>query len=229
MAEDSPAHDLTVETWDRLRATVAERPAAVAADRGRAPKLLAELLAAPSREVREFMVVYLERFRSIALAEILVERSFERRASALELAELALAILELIDPTGGLAAVVDPLRVRAWGAVAEAWRSRGDVESAKRAFERAFLHLLWAPDPLEEGLLLRLLSRLCRDQGNLPSAIALQRRSVARTVRFARSHLAAEAWLELAGLYLHGLNTPCAMRSLYAALGVLASESGSLP
>ncbi len=60
--------------WERLAAAVDGLAGEVAADRERAPALLTELLAEPPA-VRERMAVSLDRFRSPALAGLLVEQS----------------------------------------------------------------------------------------------------------------------------------------------------------
>src|SRR5689334_5678817 len=78
--------------WERLGGAAPGLLGEVAADRERAPALLAELLAQPPA-VRERMAANLERFHSPALAGLLVERSLERKAAGGELAELALALL----------------------------------------------------------------------------------------------------------------------------------------
>src|SRR5690348_6145041 len=78
------APELTGALWDRLAAAVDGLASEVAADRERAPLLLEELLAEPP-SVRERMAVSLDRFRSPALAVLLVEQSLERKAAGGEL------------------------------------------------------------------------------------------------------------------------------------------------
>ncbi len=173
--------------------------AAIEEDRERAPGLLAELLAeAPA--VRERMAVTLTRFRSLALAGLLVARSFERRGAGEELAELALAVLGVLD--GSWRALVEQRRAEAWGALAEACRLKGDIERAEAAWYRASFHLANAPDPLEEAQFYRLRARLFRDQGKRGPAVALLTRAVDLFARFAAPPLAAEALVELAGLHI---------------------------
>lgn len=210
------------DLWTRVAAALAGRPNEIAADNARAPELLVELLAAPSPALRELLVVSLERFRSIALLEALIDRSFA--GAGRELPELALAILGVIDTSGGVAGVagvIVQLRARAWGAFADALRSRGELEQAERSFLQAAYYLALSPDPLEEGRFFSLRARLRRDQGSLASATALQRRAVARLIPFAQPHLVADAWIELAELYLLARDPARACQALRTAADLL--------
>jgi len=198
----------------------------VAADRERAPVLLAELLAEPP-SVRERMAVSLDRFRSPALAVLLVEQSLERKAAGGELAELALSLLGVIDdaPRRG---VVEQAKARACGALANARRLQGDLEGAERALYRAAYHVAVAPDPLEEAWFYRLRARLRRDQGRLGRAVALQMQAVERLAAMARPHLVAEALVELAALHLAAADRPRTLAALLAAASALGEGTECL-
>lgn len=171
---------------------------AVAEDRERAPHLFVELLSEPP-VVRWQMAVTLVRFRSVALAGMLVDVSRERRAAGGELAELALAILGVLDPSWRT--LIDQGKARAWGALADVYRLRGDLARAESACERALFHLSNAPDPLENAHFHRLRARLLRSHGKLGEAIDLQEKAVRRLTRFAIPGITAEALVELAGFY----------------------------
>jgi tetratricopeptide (TPR) repeat protein len=171
---------------------------AVEQDRERAPHLFVELLSQPP-VVRWQLAVNLVRFRSVALAGMLVDASRERRASGGELAELALAILGVLDPSWRT--LIDQGKARAWGALADVYRVQGDLARAEGACSRASFHLSNAPDPLENAHFHRLRARLLRSQGKLPEAIDLQEKAVRRLTRFATPAVTAEALVELAGFY----------------------------
>jgi tetratricopeptide (TPR) repeat protein len=171
---------------------------AVEEDRERAPHLLVELLSYPP-VLRWQMAVTLVRFRSVALAGLLVDLSRERRAAGEELAELALAILGVLDPWWRV--LIDQGRARAWGALANTHRLKGNLARAEAAFFRASVHLANAPDPIEEARFYRLRARSLRDQGKLEEAIGLQNRAVRSLTRFATPGLVGEALVELASLY----------------------------
>jgi tetratricopeptide (TPR) repeat protein len=139
-----------------------------------------------------------------------------------EPAELALAILGVLDGSWG--GMVEQVKARAWGALANVHRLNGDFNRAEEAFYRASFHLANAPDPLEEAHFYRLRARLRRDQGKLDVAIALQERAVRRLVRFAAPALGAEALLELAALHLTARDRPQTRAVLQAAVGMLRQK-----
>ena len=194
---------------------------AVEEDRERAPHLLIELLSHPPL-VRWQMAVTLVRFRSVALAGLLADLSLERGAAGEELAELALAVLGVLDPSWRV--LIDQGRARAWGALANSARLQGDLTRAEAAFYRASVHLASAPDPIEEARFRRLLARLLRDQGRLDEAIGLQDRAVRRLARFAAPGLVAEALVELACLHREAGDEPRTLISLARACAVLEDD-----
>jgi hypothetical protein len=212
--------------WERLGAAAPSLLGEVAADRERAPVLLAELLAEPP-SVRERMAVSLDRFRSPALAVLLVEQSLERKAAGGELAELALSLLGVIDDVRRRG-VVEQAKARACGALANARRLQGDLAGAERALHRAAYHVAVAPDPLEEAWFYRLRARLRRDQGRLGRAVALQMQAVERLAATARPHLVAEALVELAALHLAAADRPRTLAALLAAASALGEGSECL-
>jgi len=209
-----------MDLWDRLAAALSRLPEEIAADRERAPGLLAELLGEPPA-VRERMAVHVERFRSIALAELLLERSLQQPAMAGELADLALGVAGVLDRSGGAAGLIDQITSRAWSARGNSHRLQGDFAEAESAFQRASYYLAISPDPLEESLFYRLRARLRRDQGNLESAVVMQERAVERLAGYAPPALTAEALIELAALHLAESNTGKTLAALAAATQVL--------
>jgi hypothetical protein len=212
--------------WERLAAATDGLAAEVAADRERAPELLAELLGEPPA-VRERMAVTLERFRSPSLAALLVERSLARKAAGGELAELALSLLGVIDDARRRG-IVEQAKARACGALANANRLQGDLEGAERALHRAAYHVAAAADPLEEAWFYRFRARLCRDQGRLGRAVALQMQAVERLAATARPHLIVEALVELAALHLAAADRPRTLAVLLAAASTLGESAECL-
>ncbi len=212
--------------WERLAAAVDGLAGEVAADRERAPLLLAELLAEPPA-LRERMAVSLDRFRSPALAVLLVEQSLERKAAGGELAELALSLLGVIDDARRRG-VVEQIKARAWGALANAYRLQADFEKADRALHRAAYHVAVSSDPLEEAWFYRLRARLRRDQGRFGRAVALQMQAVERLAAMARPQLVAEALVELAVLHLATADRPRTLAALLAAASALGEDAECL-
>lgn len=215
--------DYAESLWDRLAAAVARRPEEVEADRRRAPGLLAELLSAGPL-ARATLAATEERFRSIALAELLVARALEEGAGGLESAELALAVAGALAKSDCTAGLAEQLRARSWAAVANARRLQGRLEEAGRAFERAAFHLASAPDPLEESLFYRLKSLLHRDRGDLGAALAVQDRAVELLAGFGRPAPGAVALIELAALHSAAGDEACARECLRGAAAALGSE-----
>jgi len=198
-------------------------PAEVEADRQRAPQLLAELLAEPPA-VRAKLAFTLERFRSIALVELLLSRAFQQGVEGQDLADLALAISGMLSTTGRWGGLVEQLRARLWGAIANARRLRRDLRGAENAFAKAAFHLASSADPLEESLFYRLRALLRRDQGSLPAAISHQERAVALLAGYGRPSLHALSLIELAGLHVTDVDIERTMDALRAAAALLVSE-----
>jgi tetratricopeptide (TPR) repeat protein len=212
-----------VDLWDRLQQALARLPEEIEADRRQAPALLAELLGEDAT-TRQAMAVTLERFRSVALTELLFERALQAGASGAYLAELALAIAGVLDNLGGAAGQVEQARARSWAALGNAHRLEGRLERAAAAFERAAFHLASSPDPLEESLFYRLKALLLRDRGDLEAAIAVQDRAVELLVGFGRPAPGAIALLVLAALHLAAEDAGCTIECLGAAAALLGSE-----
>jgi len=209
--------------WDRLAVALARRPEEVAADRRRAPGLLAELLSAVPA-ARATLAVTAERFQSVALAELLIARALEEGAHGLGSAELALAVAGALAESGCTAGLAEQLRARSWAAVANARRVQGRMEEARSAFERAAFHLASSPDPLEESLFYRLRSLLHRDLGDLGAAIAVQDRAVELLAGFGRPAPGAVALIELAALHSAAGDEACTRECLRGAAAMLGSE-----
>jgi tetratricopeptide (TPR) repeat protein len=206
--------DLRTQIREQLPAGGGSLLTRVELDRERAGGLLVELLEVPSG-VRSEMALTLKRFHSVGLARLLADEALARRATGEGLAELALGILDQVDaPWRGLA---HQARVRAWGAIGNCRRLRGDLERAEDAFFRASFYLADTADPLEEAHFYRLRAQLLRDQGNRDEAIALQRRALKRLDRYAAPANVAEALVELAVLHLHAGEREEALAALVRA------------
>ncbi|HEV7515735.1 MAG TPA: hypothetical protein VGR07_05490 [Thermoanaerobaculia bacterium] len=159
----------------------------LAAERRAAPGRLAELLAQPW-EKRLALVRRDESYPSVALADLLLDRCREHRRRSrlppppqttspgeaentrwLELADLAAAIAEQLDPAVCGAAAVADLLGRAWVEAGEARRIAGDLPGAERA-ARSAAPLLADEGPLERFELLRLEGMIAADRGRFAEA-----------------------------------------------------------
>lgn len=160
--------------------------AALAAERAEAGGLRAEL-AGVSFERQQLLVRTDPRFRSWGLCNLLLEESGERRH---ETAELAVGIAQRLQPAGIPPAVMEDLRARAWGALADARRGLGDLPGAEQAFASAEKHLLQGTDDLlERARLLEILASLRQDQERCGEAVRLLDRAAAIYRRAGESHL----------------------------------------
>ena len=142
-----------------IQATLATRRT-LKLDRSRVPELLKELdRFEPER--RQIVVCNSKKFRSLALCEALLETSkefwFSSAADARERAELAVAVVETLEPGTYDAGVVSDVRARAWAYLANAFKILTDYQAADRCFANAEEHLAQGTgNPTEEARILDL-------------------------------------------------------------------------
>jgi hypothetical protein len=167
-----------------------------------APLLLAEILGSPPGR-REGLARGGERFRSLALCRLLLDRSHEESlenpGEGERLAALALAITESLDPARYGDRVLADARARAWVAIADARRAAGDLWGSERSFRTAEEQLRQGlRDCLERAQLLQCKGSLRRAQRRFPEAARLLRRSISISLCTEQARGAALAILELA-------------------------------
>ncbi len=163
--------------WDRLFANLGVRLARAATERQEAPALLAELLGRPWEE---WPVLFRldHRLQTIAVCELLIEKSFEEgfrdAARAIELAERGLLLAGLLEGERYGRAVVQDLQARAWAYLGNARRITFDLSGAAEALAHAErLAEGGSADPLEEARILDLRASLLSDQGHFEQAAEL--------------------------------------------------------
>jgi tetratricopeptide (TPR) repeat protein len=193
------------DLFERVAERGRRREREVAAERVEAPRLVARLLRAPAG-MRPTLVQAEPRLATTAVVEILLERSaaedLPRGAapvaspiaspivSNIELAELALATAQRLDPRRCGAAVGRDLLLRAWIRLGEARRRAGDLFGGERALAAAETVLgATAEAADDEGAageradLLLLAGSLAADRGHLHAADGLLERAVAAARR----------------------------------------------
>ena len=163
--------------WDRLFASLEARLVQAAAERGQAPALVAGLLGRP-REEQSVLLRLDRRLQTLAVCELLIERSFEEgfrdSSRSVELAELGLLLSELLDGERYGRSVVQDLQARAWAYLGNARRIGFDLAGAEEALARAErLAEGGSADPLEEARILDLRASLLSDQGKFEAAAEL--------------------------------------------------------
>ncbi|HWN45164.1 MAG TPA: hypothetical protein VNW71_23265 [Thermoanaerobaculia bacterium] len=173
-----PARALAEEeqVWSRLIVKLEHRMELIARERAVAPGLVDELLALPPGE-REALLRS-RRFQTIAVCELLVERSFaegfQDPGRARELAELAVQVADRLDILLYGRSVVQDFRARAWAYLGNARRLGSDLKGAEEAISLAeSFSEEGSADPLEEARILDLKASLLADQGSLEEAAGL--------------------------------------------------------
>ncbi|MFL6201009.1 MAG: hypothetical protein ACJ76J_17705 [Thermoanaerobaculia bacterium] len=162
--------------WSRLLARLEHRLALINRERDAAPGLVEELLAAAPGE-REALL-RCRRFQTIAVCELLIERSFaegfQDPARARELADLAVQAADRLDAVLYGRSVVQDFRARAWAYLGNARRLGSDLQGAEEAIALAErFSEEGSADPLEEARILDLKASLLGDQGYLEQAAGL--------------------------------------------------------
>jgi tetratricopeptide (TPR) repeat protein len=137
-------------------------------------RLMNELLGVEAQRREE--MVHEERFRSLALAELLVAEGgrFEEASPAKveELAGLAERIADMPYP-GSLMPEADRILVRSYCLQANARRMSGDRGGAEDNFEKAAMVLLGPAGAAERGFYCQRLAWLREEQGHVDEAVAL--------------------------------------------------------
>jgi len=176
--QGGPARALAEEeqVWSRLLVKLEHRMELIARERAVAPGLVDELLTRPPGE-REALLRS-GRFQTIAVCELLVERSFaegfQDPGQARELAELAVQVADRLDALVYGRSVVQDFRARAWAYLGNARRLGSDLKGAEEAISLAeYFSEEGSADPLEEARLLDLKASLLGDQGRLEEAAGL--------------------------------------------------------
>jgi tetratricopeptide (TPR) repeat protein len=176
-AAPTPAMAEQDAAWDRLFADLGARLSRAAAERKEAPALFAELL---GRSWEEWPVLFRldRRLQTVAVCELLIERSFEEgfrdAARAIELADRGLLLASLLEGDRYGRTVVQDLQARAWAYLGNARRISLDLAGAEEALAHAErLAEGGSADPLEEARILDLRASLLSDQGRFEQAAEL--------------------------------------------------------
>lgn len=173
----SRASDEEEQIWSRLLGRLEHRIVLIDRERAAAPGLVSELLAVSPPGEREALL-RCGRFQTIAVCELLIERSFAEGfhdpARARELAGLAVQVADRLDLLVYGRSVVQDFRARAWAYLGNARRLGSDLRGAEEAISLAeYFFEEGSADPLEEARILDLKASLLGDQGRLEEAATL--------------------------------------------------------
>ncbi|HEX2225398.1 MAG TPA: hypothetical protein VHN15_14450 [Thermoanaerobaculia bacterium] len=166
-----------VPDLDFAFAKLEQRLALISLERNAAPRLVNELLR-PAAGDRLQLVRTSRRFQTLAICDLLIERSFEEGfrepGFSVELAELAIEVAGQLDSGYYGKSVVQDLKARAWAYLGNARRIGSDFIGAEQAFLMAeMLSEDGSADPLEEARILDLKASLLSDQGWFEQAAEL--------------------------------------------------------
>lgn len=155
--------------WNRLFARLELCMAQARLERAAAPALASELLRVPAA-VRDEALRSDSRFHTLALCDHLLGQGFEQMfhdpARAIELAQTAVRLADLLEPDTYGRTVVQDVRARAWGHLGNARRVASDLAGADQALTIAESFLVeGSGDPLEEARLLDFKASLLSDRG----------------------------------------------------------------
>ena len=190
--------EATAALIDRLKL----REHAMEAEREQAAALVAEL-EDQAHPHRLLLVRNSARFRTWAVAELLVDESFRHRFDEVELtrelAELAVEVADRLDRGTYGAGAVNDLRARAWSMQGNALRLGSDLRGANRCLTRA-LQLLeeGSGDPIEEARVCELFAALRSNQRRTALAVRLQERALRLYRRAGQRERLGKAMVDLA-------------------------------
>jgi tetratricopeptide (TPR) repeat protein len=175
--QPSRARPREEEVWSRLLVKLERRKELIAQERAAAPGLVGELLAASPSGERETLLRS-GRFQTIAVCELLIERSFaegfQDPGRACELAVLAVQVADRLDVLLYGRSVVQDFRARAWVYLGNARRLGSNFKGAEEAVSLAeYFSEEGSADPLAEARILDLKAALLGDQGRLEEAAGL--------------------------------------------------------
>lgn len=186
-------------------------------------QLLNELLATRGHCRRD--LVREDRFRSVALAEVLLAESERFQAEcpgdSEELAKLAELIADQRYP-GATLERVDKVLLRARCLQGNARRLAGDREAAERQFQRALPALSGPPVSHERAFYCQMLAHLRDDQGRLDEAVALLWRAATIFRELGASKMEGKCLCRLAFLYFQEHDVERASRLFAQARGLLS-------
>lgn len=199
---ESPDYDTVIS---RTYGQLVSREASLSYERERAPQLYADLMRHPVTR-QKVLVQNLRRFQSWALAEhllgVCVEAWFDRPNLAEDLAELALAIVERLDPAAFGDGLLNDLKCRCWAHIANSRRICNDLRGADEAIVLA-RELLddGTQDPVENALLCGTEGSLRFAQRDWPRAEKLFTKSIEICQSVGDDHSAGKWMVSLGNVY----------------------------
>jgi len=204
---------------------LARRQANLERERSEAPSLFGCLAAlAPGQQL--LLLNNSHRFRTWGLFELLIERGKEETFSdprhAEQFLHLALRIADGLSPASYGRELIEDLRARTWGYIANARRCRKQLEASEEAFGEASSRLRrGTEDPLELALLFDLQASLRRAQHRIEESMRLSARAISIFRRLGQKHAEGRALVNASLVYMEREELNRAIRGLFQSLPLI--------
>jgi tetratricopeptide (TPR) repeat protein len=195
-ASHRASYDLAIDrVFDRVRQANHQ----LQSERGQARQLYEELARHPLERQR-LLVQNSTRFQTWGFCELLLNLSQEGRYAdpqeGAQLAEIAVAVAEALEPAVYGSTLLQDMKARAWSYLGNTKRVLSDFRAADHAFQVAESHLARGTgDRLEKARLLDLKASLRNYQGRTEEALALLNRVIAIYQRAQQKHHLGRALL----------------------------------
>ena len=190
-----------------------------------APALFGSLVAlAPGQQL--LLLKNSQRFRTWGLFELLIERGKEETFTdprhAEQLLHLALRIADDLSPASYGRELIEDLRARAWGFIANARRCRRELAASEEAFREAFSRLRrGTEDPLEQALLFDLQASLRRYQERMEESLQLSRRAISTFRKLGQTQAVGKALVTSSIAHAKTEDLSRSIQDLYLALSLI--------
>jgi len=213
-----PALDRSFHAF-QLRQTSLEK------ERTEAPSLLDCLLTlAPGQQ--QLHLRNSSRFKTWGVLELLIRRgkeeTFTDSRHAEELLQLALEVSTHLPPALYGRSLIEDMRARAWGGIANARRARMEVTASEEAFKEAFRHLRrGTEDPLERAVLFNLQASLHRIQQRFEESLHLLHQATSAFRKLGETHRVSRAIVNTSSAHRFMGNLERAILLLYQSLELI--------
>jgi tetratricopeptide (TPR) repeat protein len=194
-------------------------------ERREAPGLLDRWVALiPER--RQILLRNSRRLSNWGVFELLIQRgneeTFTNPLHGEELLQLALEISAHLSPSSYGRELVEDLRARTWGYIANARRARMDLQASEDAFEEAFLHLQrGTEDLMEQAVLMGLQASLRRIQQRFDESLQLLHQASSVFRRLGETNRVGEAMVNASSVWRFKGNPERAISLLYQSLDLI--------
>ncbi len=194
-------------------------------ERTEAPSLLDFLVTlAPGQQ--QLLLKNSSRFKTWGVLELLIRRGKEETFTdprhAEELLQLALEVSVHLPPALYGRELIEDMRARTWGYIANSRRSRMEFEASEEAFQEASSHLQrGTEDTLERAILFDLQASLFRIQERVEESLQLSRRAVAIFRKMKQPHLLGRALVKSSIAYRFKRDPEKAVSLLYQSLDLI--------